>query len=205
MDQIITEILTYASAHQLEAIGAIAGLSCVWMLMRQVIWTWPLGVTYAVISVYLFVDARLYGQVLLHLYFVVMNLYGWYHWIFGREAGEERLLVSMTSMKVMGVVLGLSTIGVIVLATLFDAFTDAYLPYLDMSITVLSVGAMWLTARKKLESWVFWLVIDVAYLGIFYLTKNYFYLLLYLGYIPMAVEGFFLWRRDLVLTPAPTH
>ena len=205
MDQIIAEILTYASGHQLEAIGAIAGLGCVWMLMRQVIWTWPLGVVYAVISVYLFVDAKLYGQVLLHVYFVVMNLYGWYHWVFGREGGEVRLPVSLTSMKIMGVVLGLSTIGVVVLATLFDAFTDADLPYLDMSITVLSVGAMWLTARKKLESWVFWFVIDVAYLGIFYLTRNYFYLLLYLGYIPMAVQGFFLWRRDLVLVPATSR
>lgn len=204
MNEIIGTILTYASQHQLEAIGAIAGLGCVWMLMRQVIWTWPLGVAYAVISVYLFVDARLYGQVVLHVYFVGMNLYGWYHWVFGREESEAQLPVTLTSLRAIGVVLVLSTVGVVVTATLFDEFTDADLPYLDLSITVLSVGAMWLTARKKLESWVFWFVIDVAYLGIFYLTRNYFYLLLYLGYIPMAVEGFLLWRRDLALTPAPT-
>lgn len=191
----VNAVVGYAASNQLEALGALAGLVCVWCLMRQNIWTWPFGLVYAFISIYLFWQQSLYGQLALHVYFVVMNAYGWYYWLYGkREEGD--LLVSSTPWPTFAWVLGLAVLGSLLLAVGFGHFTDSQWPYLDFPLTVLSVAAMWLQAQKKIENWWFWIVVDVAYVGMFWVTANYFYLLLYLIYVPMAIEGLRLWQRS---------
>ena len=73
-------IQTDPSAFLLELMGAISGLVCVWLLIKENIWTWPLGLVYALISLFVFYEARLFSDWLLHLYYVGMNGYGWYYW-----------------------------------------------------------------------------------------------------------------------------
>ncbi len=194
---VLDGILTYAAANRLEAFGAVAGLACVGLLIRQSIWNWPLGVIYSGISVYLFAQAPLYGQVVLNAYFLLMNLYGWYLWLRRRPQGEDGLQVTRTASRALALVLGLAALGVIVLGMLFDQFTASRFPPVDIGITLLSTAAMWLQARKKLESWVFWFVVNIASVGLFAATGQYFYVLLYVIYVPMAVEGYFSWRRTM--------
>jgi nicotinamide mononucleotide transporter len=194
-------VLAYAAANRLEATGAIAGLVCVWLLIRQSLWTWPLGLYYSVVSVYLFADARLVGQVCLNAYFAVMNAWGWYLWLRGRADREAPLEVTRTAAGTLAWLLVASAAGVLFLATAFDLLTAARLPHLDFSVAVLSVAAMWLQARKKLESWVFWICVNVASVALFLASANYFYLVLYLIYVPMAISGYVAWRRSM----APAH
>jgi nicotinamide mononucleotide transporter len=191
-------ILAYAAANRLEALGAVAGLACVGLLIRQSMWNWPLGIAYSGISVYLFAQAPLYGQVVLNSYFLLMNLYGWMVWLRHGKDGEAPLQVSRTSSRTLAIVLGLAALGVLLLGTLFDQFTASRFPLADVGITLLSTAAMWLQARKKLESWVFWFVVNLASVGLFVATENYFYVLLYAIYVPMAVEGHISWRRSMV-------
>ena len=190
-------ILAYAAANRLEALGAIAGLACVGLLIRQSMWNWPLGIVYSGISVYLFAQAPLYGQVVLNAYFLLMNLYGWMVWLRHGQAGEAPLPVTRTSSRTLAIVLGLAAIGVVVLAVLFDQFTASRFPPVDVGITLLSTAAMWLQARKKLESWAFWFVVNLASVGLFLATEQYFYVLLYAIYVPMAVEGYVSWQRTM--------
>ena len=197
MNEILHNITAYASANQLEASGAIAGLACVGLLIRQSMWNWPLGIIYAAISVYLFWQQHILGQLALNAYFLVMNLYGWYAWLQRGEAGEGPLVVTRTAARTMAWVLGLSLIGVVLLATGFHQFTDSQFPFIDFPVTVLSVGAMWLQARKKLESWTFWFIVNVASVVLFVVSENYFYVLLYGVYVPMAIEGHLAWRRTM--------
>ena len=70
-----------------ELIGLLSGVLCVWLLIRQNMWTWPIGLLYAAVSVLVFFRARLYADVLLHLFYVGMNAYGWTYWLWG---GSER-------------------------------------------------------------------------------------------------------------------
>lgn len=202
MDAFLADVVGYAASNRLEASAAVSGLLCVWLLMRQSLWTWPLGLYYAIVSVYLFVGAGLPGQVCLHIYFIVMNAYGWYHWARGDAETDGGLVVTRTDERTLLTLLAVAVVGVGVLAAVFDHFTGSTLPYLDFSLTVLSVAAMWLQARKKLESWVIWIVVDVAYVGLFYATSSYFYLVLYFVYVPMAIGGYVAWRNALVAARA---
>jgi nicotinamide mononucleotide transporter len=194
---IVQAVFAYAQQNRLEAMGVIAGLACVVLLIRQSIWNWPLGAVYSAISVYLFLQVPLYGQVLLNGYFLAMNLYGWWLWLRRPPTGEDGLVVSRASVRLLVGVLALAAVGVLVLGVLFHQFTDSRYPPLDIGIALLSTAAMWLQAQKKLENWSFWFVVNVASVVLFMATQQYFYALLYLIYVPTAIEGHVAWRRTM--------
>lgn len=186
----------------LEATGLVTGLVCVWLLIRQNVWTWPLGIVYVLVSIVLFLDARLYADLLLHVGFLGLNVYGWYYWL--RGGGTSRVAVPVTRAgagPVAALVLA-AAIGTGVFGRAFALWTDADLPYWDNATTCLSLAAMWLSTRKHLENWVLWFVVDVLATGIYLYKGLYFYAVLYLVYTGMAIAGWLAWRRSLAAEPA---
>ena len=191
-------IIRYAQTMDgLEAAGLVFGLACVWLLIRQNIWTWPLGIAYVLVSFVVFYQARLYADLALHVVFLVLNVYGWIHWLRGGPREDADLPVTTTRPAHLAAILVLSGFGIVVVGTLLARYTDAAVPYWDSATSVLSIAAMWLTAQKKIENWHFWLVIDVLATGIYVYKGIYFYALLYLVYIGLAVAGYLAWRETL--------
>ncbi len=181
-----------------EPVGTVLGVIVVACLIRQNLWAWPLGVAYVLVSVTVLLDARLYANLALHLLgFLPLNLYGWYHWLFGRAPGEEALPVTRAPPRMIAVLVGLCLIGTAVLGTAFAAYTDAALPYWDNALFVASLAAMWLTARKQIENWAFWFVINVISVGVYWVQSLPLYAGLYLVYIAMAVAGWRSWQRSM--------
>ncbi len=203
--RIVELILDYAGQIDwLEAGGLVFGIACVWLLIKQHIWTWPTGIVYVLISFVVFYQARLYADLALHVVYLFLNAYGWYYWLYGKPDEEAALPVTTSSLRLLGGLIGLSALGVVVFGTLLARFTDASLPYWDSATSVLSIAGMWLTARKKIENWHFWIVVDVLATGIYVYKEIYFYALLYLFYVGMAVAGYLAWRKALhARRPAP--
>jgi nicotinamide mononucleotide transporter len=184
-------------ARVLEFSGLVTGLACVALLIRQNIWTWPLGIVYVLISIWIFLDARLYADLLLHVLFLVLNVYGWYYWLRGGEASTNAVPVTRAGTARVAALCALAACGTAVFGWCFATYTDAALPYWDNATTCLSLAAMWLSTRKHLENWVLWWVVDVLATGIYFYKGLYFYALLYLVYTGLAVLGFRAWRRSL--------
>lgn len=187
-----------------EPIGTALGVIIVWCLIRQNLWAWPLGVAYVVVSVSVLLEARLYANLTLHvLGFLPMNLYGWYYWLFGKPASQPLLPVTRATRGQTLFLVALCALGTAVLGTAFAHYTDAALPYWDNGLFVGSLAAMWLTARKKIENWVFWVVIDVVSVGVYWLQDLPLYAGLYFVYIAMAIAGWHAWKQSMVAAPAP--
>ncbi len=203
-------ILDYAlHLNWLEASGLVFGVVCVWLLIKQNIWTWPLGIAYVLVSFVVFYQARLYADLALHVIFLVLNVYGWYHWLRGGPRHEDDLPVTTSSHRLLGLVAVGSAFGVALCGFLLSTYTDASLPYWDSATSVFSIAAMWMQAQKKIEHWIVWFLVDVLATGIYVYKEIYFYALLYLFYVGMAVAGLLAWRRDLpgrepVPAPAPS-
>ena len=188
------------ASFALELAGALSGLICVWLLVRESVWTWPLGLLYAVISLFIFYGERLYSDWVLHLYYVGMNAYGWYYWT---RKGAERNVEGNLQVVRMPVQVGviatvLTVVGLIAWGRLVVwALPDADLVYWDSATTVMSFAAMWLTARKYLESWAVWLLVDILLTGIYIYKGIMPYAVLYAIYIGMAVWGWMAWARTM--------
>jgi len=206
----LINVANYFISSPWELIGAASGLLCVWLIIRENIWNWPVGLAYALVSLLVFYKARLYSDLVLHVFYVFMNGYGWYYWLRGAGARSSggRLVVARLSKRSASL-LGVATvIGIVAMGWLFDYYTDADLAYWDSTTTVMSFAAMWMAAHKYIENWIVWLVIDVLATGIYIFKGIWPYAVLYGLYIPMAVWGWMAWLRSMsssmVKDPAPS-
>lgn len=214
----------------LEAIAAIAGLVSVYLLTRQSIWAWPTGLLSVSVAVVVFYDSFLYSDMLLHVYYIGMNIYGWIHWV--RGGTEERELpVSTMSIRrnvvwavitlVLVLAWGWSMSNLDVIAGWFlsnvnesiswaqswasgNAPVPAY-PYGDAFTTVASLIAMWFMARKLLENWVYWFVIDVVAITIYALKGLYLFAGQYTIFLILCVMGYREWIRSMEFDAAGDH
>ena len=194
----IHEAINNASEFNLLGFaGMVFGLLCVWFLIKQNILTWPTGIVYVLISLVIFIKAKLYADFILHVFFLALNVYGWYYWVTSANRSEGQVPVTRTKGLQMAGLLILSVVGAYVSGRLLIAFTDASLPYWDSATSILSISAMWLTAKKKLENWIIWLAVDVLATGIYYYKGLYFYCILYLVYTGMAIAGYLSWHRSM--------
>ena len=133
-----------------------------------------------------------------------MQLYGWYHWLHG---GMENSKLTVSSMSILQ--LALWTIAGVAITALWGLFmaryTDASLPYADAFTTVISLIAQWLLARKKLESWYFWIAVDFVAIGV-YLKKDLFMTTgLYAVFLVMASMGYLAWRHSFYFPAIPVE
>jgi len=201
---LVADLLEYLRTMEwLEAGGLVTGLLCVWLLIRQNIWNWPIGLAYSLISLVIFYQARLYADLGMHLYYAVMNAYGWWYWTSGRRTTrDEPLPVTHVPLRVASALLGIFAVATVVIGCALDNHTDADLPYWDTSANVLSFIAMWMTARKYLENWYVWFVVDVALTAIYLYKDIEFYAVLYGVYLGMAIVGWWAWRRSMTLATA---
>jgi nicotinamide mononucleotide transporter len=193
---------TLITINMLEIAGLIFGLICVWLLIKENIWTWPTGIVYVLISLLIFYHEKLYADLALHFIYLGLNFYGWYYWIYGKKKNEEDLPVTNASYSLLFNLLISSTILIFLTGYILNNFTDASLPYWDSTTTVLSLAGMYLTARKKIENWYFWFVVDVIATGIYFYKGITFYAILYLIYIGLAVAGYFSWKKSLQVSLA---
>lgn len=182
----------------LEFTGLASGLLCVWLLIRQNVLTFPIGLVYAAVSVAVFMEQRLYADVLLSGYYVAMNGYGWWYWLYGGSRAEsEDLLPSYTPHLTAAWLAGSVAVGIAAMGWFFDSQTNADLPYWDSATTVMSFAAMWMTARKYVESWIVWVVVDVIATAMYFYKGIELYGFLYAIYLGMAVMGWRAWRRTM--------
>jgi len=179
----------------IEATAVVFGLVCVWLTIRQNIWCWPTGLVQVVLYLFIFYQVKLYSDMLLHGIYVVMQLYGWYWWLHG---GRDRDSLPVTRLPAAG--LAIWTLLVVTASLgwgqLMATQTDAALPYADAFTTVASLVAQWLLASKKLESWLFWIAVDLAAIAIYWHKALLLTAGLYATFLVMAIVGLIVWHRS---------
>jgi nicotinamide mononucleotide transporter len=185
----------------IEAIATIFGVIAVWLVVKRNIWCWPTGLVQVILYVWIFYQANLYSDMILHVIYIFMQLYGWYHWLHG-DANHHHLPVTKTG-RGLWVWIVVIWVGTFLWGGLMAGYTNASLPYPDAFTTVASLAAQWLTARKKLESWILWIVVDVVAVFIYYYKALYFTTGLYLIFLVLAAYGWLEWRKAVNVTPEP--
>ncbi len=153
-----------------ELLGFATGLVGVWMVVRQNIWNWPVGIANVILLGVVFVEVGLYADAVLQVVYVVLSLYGWWQWLYG-GAGRSRLAVSRTPPAEWWALAGAGVAATFVMTWVLDVWTDSTGPFFDGLTTALSLVATYGQSRKRLESWWIWIAADVIYVPL-YLYKG---------------------------------
>lgn len=179
----------------IEVVAVIAGFLCVYFTIKENIWCWPTGLLQVTLYIFVFYQAKLYSDVILHVIYVAMNIYGWYFWLHGGEKRKEANITRLSSAWFSACIAG-SVAGTLLLGWFMASRTDAALPYADAFTTVFSLVAQWLLSRKKLENWYFWIAVDFVAIGVYFAKDLYLTGVLYIAFLFMATAGLLRWRRS---------
>ena len=179
-----------------EPVAAFFGLVAVILVVRQNIWCWPTGLIQVALYVFVFFQVKLYSDVILHMIYVVVQLYGWYHWLHG-GADHGELPVSRLSRSSLLGWIGVAIAGTLGWGYTMAATTDAAIPYGDAFTTATSLVAMWLQARKRIETWYFWIAVDLVAIVIYFIKGLNWTSGLYVVFLGLCIAGLVSWQRSL--------
>jgi nicotinamide mononucleotide transporter len=182
--------------NSIEIVAAAFGVVSVFLSVRQNIWSWPTAIVNVGLYILVFYGSKLYADAGLQVVYVVLNAYGWYHWLYGGKNRTE-LPVTRTPARLWLVLVALIAAGTAVLGTVLTQRTDAALPWVDSLTTSTSLVAQWMMTRKLLENWIIWVAVDVVYIGMYINKSLYVTAVLYFIFLILSAMGFFQWRRSL--------
>ncbi|HAH25129.1 MAG TPA: nicotinamide riboside transporter PnuC [Prolixibacteraceae bacterium] len=194
-------IIKWLSGNYIELLGAILGFAYIFFSIRQNILTWPVGLLTSVLYIWVFFDSKLYADMGLQMYYVVVSIYGWVEWVKGNPTStesKEELKVSRLSMN-MGLVLAFASIAIFMLMWyVLKNYTDSPVPFGDSLATSLSIVATWMLARKILEHWLVWIFVDGFSCVLFWYKGLQPTVVLFVVYTFMAVLGYIEWKKSMV-------
>ena len=187
----------------LEIIGTIIGLIYLWLEYHASIYLWVASVAMPIVYTFVFFDAGLYADMGIQIYYVLASVYGFicWRWAISRKnkaASIERLKIAHTPHRLITPLSIISIVLTFIIAYILISFTDSNVPWWDSVTTSLSIVAMWLMARKYIEQWWVWLIVDVVSAGVYIYKDLYFTAGLYALYAVIAYFGYKKWKELMI-------
>ena len=184
----------------LEVLGTIIGILYLWLEYRASIYLWIAGIIMPAIYLFVYYDAGLYADFGINIYYLLIALYGWMTWKYGKtstSAKKEVKELPITHLPKQGWInVALAyVVFQFLIAWILIQYTDSNVPWMDAFTTALSIVGMWMLARKYLEQWWVWIVVDVVCVGLYIYKDLHFTAGLYALYAIIAIFGWLNWKK----------
>ena len=189
---------SFLAAHWLDMLTTALGLAYILLEYRASIWLWAVGFAMQSLGIVLYYQKGLYADCGMEFYYLAMTVYGWWNW----ARKNSPLTAHRSPLKITHFPLRLAliwtviTLGIWLALYLFLAYcTDSRVPVADSFTTALSFVGIWALARKYLEQWLIWIVVDVVTCCLYFYKDIPFKASLYALYVVIAILGYRKWRR----------
>jgi len=179
-----------------EVLAVILAVGYLALAIRQNIWCWAAAAASTLLYLFIMFQASLYMESALQVFYLVMAVYGWYEWRHGGAGGDE---LKVTTWPVRyHLIAGVSVIFLVFISgELLSRYSQAALPFLDSFTTWGAMIATFMVARKVLENWIYWFIIDAVSIGLYCSRELYFTAALFAAYLVMIVIGYRSWRASM--------
>jgi nicotinamide mononucleotide transporter len=180
----------------IEIIAALCGLINVVLIIRRSLWNYPFGFIMVTLYAWVFFESKLYSDALLQVYFFIIQIFGFVWWVQGRDtAGIVKVRAIPAGQVLLWALAAIICTGA--LGFIMSYKTDAALPFWDAAITVLSVVAQTLMARRYVQSWLVWILVDALAIGVFIFKDLTPTAALYAIFLGLAIQGWFSWQSNV--------
>ena len=177
----------------IEIIAIIISIIGVTLTIKRQMWCWFFNFIAFVLYAYIFYEYKLYGETILQFIFIVLNLYGFYHWRKGKVE-EHTIRIEKSNAPTLVMQMVLASIAGLLFGLGLHYFTDASLPILDAQLAAFSLLATYWTTQKYIATWALWVIVDIIYVGMFLYKSLYLTAGLYAVFIGLAILGWKQWN-----------
>ncbi len=200
MSELINQIFEQYSQYSnidisLELIAVFFGLLSVWFSKNNNVLVYPTGIINTSIFVYLLVKWELLGDMIINVYYFLMSIYGWYYWTRKSNNIGYTPITRMhsTDIKIILIIIITSVLFVSYLYSFFEKWSG-FVSYVDIITTAIFFAGMWLMARRKIESWFFWILGDIISVPLYFVKGLAFSSFQYLIFTFIAIAGYYKWK-----------
>ena len=194
--QFITDI-TYTKWYEYAAV--FAGIASVWFSRIENIWVYPVGLINTIIYIYISIKGHLLGEASVNFYYTVMSIYGWILWT--KKDQQKHIVLHITSSGKKEWLQQLTFFATFYVAIFFSltylkrSFATGAIPWADAFASATAFTGMWLMAKKKVESWYWWIATNIASIPLYFVKHYVFTSVYYLVLLVMAFFGLFEWMN----------
>ncbi len=201
VNTIAFNIIGYPMSY-IELLGTVFYLWSAWLISQRKILTWPVGIVSVLLYMALFYQIRLYSDMLEQIYYLVVSVYGWWRWSIPNSGKvlqirysppRKIVLIAAITIAISFATGALMSQIHLLLPAIF--LEKASFPYLDALTTIMSFTAMWLMVQKRIESWYYWIIVDVIGIGLYYVKEVKFIAFLYVILLFIAINGSISWLK----------
>ncbi|MGB5920329.1 nicotinamide riboside transporter PnuC [Arcobacter sp.] len=187
-----------------EAIAMLLAVAYIVLAIKQSLWCWPAAFLSTLIYTILFFDVSLLMDSFLNAYYLIMAVYGWYSWKYGGKNEEKQLeVITYGTVKNIKIILLLTVLSLGV-GYIMANYTTASFAYMDSFTTVFALFATFMLAKKVLENWIYWIVIDAISIYIYIQKSLNLTALLFVIYTVLAFIAYKKWKEEYDYTEAKT-
>ena len=192
------KLILWLTNNYIELFGFLTGGLYIILSIMQSVWLWPVGLVTSATYIVVFFQSTLYADMALQVYYLLVSIYGWYFWVFGKKKNQELGDVKISKLNPIYWVWAVIVTLVLTVALYFPMkkYTNASNPLWDGFVTAGSVVATWMLARKILEQWLIWIIVDGASIALFFIKGLYMTAILFIAYTILAFVGYLKWVND---------
>ena len=183
----------------LEIIAVLTGITSVWFAKKENILLYPIGTVSVLIWIYLCWIGEIYSQAVINLFFLIMNIYGWYNWSRKDNSEINKVQIKFSSLKENLLVI---TVAALLTLLIYSALSNVEIlnfnwkfVLMESFITSLNFIGMWLMAWKRVENWVLWIIGDIFCIPLFVFKEYYLSVAQFSIFIIIAFMGYFEWKK----------
>lgn len=187
--------------NYLELTGTLVGLVYLWLEYKASIYLWVASIIMPAIYLVVYFQAGLYADFGINIYYLLASVYGWIAWKYRKRKQDsngkqtESNGIGHLPLRTLPALLFLFALLFGLIGWILVQWTDSTVPWWDSFTTALSIIALWMLARKYVEQWLAWILVDIVCCGLYFYKDLYFTAILYGFYTVIAIFGFWKWKR----------
>lgn len=197
---IIQEFITgIKQTTLLEFVAVVTGITCVFFSKKENILVYPIGLISTIIYTYISLKGSLFGEVSVNVYYTIMSIYGWILWT--KKDAQQHLVVHITKSTTkewqiqLGIFADFYVIIYVCLYWLKQNFSPGAIPWADAFASATAYTGMWLMAKKKIESWIWWILTNTASIPLYFVKGYVFTSVQYVILLILAIAGLIEWSK----------
>lgn len=187
----------WLQTNWLELFGVLSGFIYIILEIKGRVWLWPVGLITSALYIVVFYNAKFYADMGLQWYYLGISIYGWLYWVKGnKESANNSLPIKRSSLKLLISLSIITAILFIAMGYILSNYTDSPLPWWDAFTTSLSITATWMLARKLIDQWWIWMVVNLISVCLYIYKDLDLTAGLFIAYFALAIAGYLQWNKQ---------